>query len=1538
MVREGDRKRERFEATGASSHIDSKNNMGKNATGNGAPSTVLSIPKKKKKKKSYQFAPMNNIETKPADETNVLRSISVSQVRNTAKRQNVNNLKSDNGEKLGPLKVVERNTVPITKRNIPKDGSPKPSLSGANAPTEEVVWNYTPDDKLSSDKITPSHIDSSDDSDKMDDNLKNPSSTPMIASRWKSILRFENTQCGEKSNNDGEFNNAAGVLKSETRSENQNTGDKSSVRAIDDILEHLMCDPREKQTNQLKFNDLPSSPVQTDKTQPSNTFGQENSSEDPGKGNEPKATVNMNDTSDPFDESGDDSILRIATQNTVTGVVKRKESLDVKTTHSDLSKIRKLGKNTALQLEQEPNPSSPKKNELQASCLENSFDTLKIKSLLSSPLIQPKIDTEESNDSFSDSDDMLFELLKKNLTERNGQTSGDSKKANNGEREIRNIITKGPNSDLSCDERYEKLARCATERTGVVRLVVTAITRMELPKFGEQKVLSCKGTNGRVESVILRHPWVYLDIEEEDIIHVIEGNNFPNKRLLSDDKDSKTGLSNDNLLILNPDILLSATAIGGSIRCLRSGLIGCFFQNTHGEPSIVMTVGNIVHELLQSALKYKLSHSSVSREILERKLDEILELYLFAIIICDEDVKQVRNDIIDTHVKNILEIVNKFTQENNYGCYVSISGTRRTEPLSISNVIDIEENIWSPMLGIKGFIDATVIAHATNSHQIVPFEIKTGKFKSVAHEAQGLIYTLLLRDRYEIPVDYFLLYYTRETSIMKFPFILHSIKHILMARNKLAHELKYRTREVFSTKLLTLNLPNLSESSYCEVCPNKLESFIISRLLTPEASPETHSSQEEYLILTEYLNSNIQTYREFFVKYNDLIFKEESSVLCSNSEFFRLDSRTRETQNGLTLSNLIVSEFAPNPSLLDSFLYTFVRNPEVASTIPMSSSRIAPKDYIFVSDESGHFVLSQGEVLHVSDTSITVALKRQLLTNTHYTKNSKTCNNYEQIESVLIPKTNEEKLIQSQNTVTYRIDKNNMQQDMSTLRYNVLNLFMPPVVAGGVLTDEKTKKTKVMKASDGGDSKTRQLLLDDRKPRFIPTDRPFLINYDERKVSNFNEDQKRALDHVFRCKDYSLILGMPGTGKTTVISEMIKVFAANGKSVLLTSYTHSAVDNILLKLLDTDLNIIRLGSNSKINPKTQCYLPNYENVKTFQDYKDIIDGASIVATTCLGIKDFLFSLRTKDFDYVILDEASQVSLPVALGPLRYGEKFILVGDHYQLPPLVRNEAARLGGLEDSLFKILSERHPESMVELTFQYRMCKDIIKLSNLLIYEDKMKCANETVQQQSLSVAENYRDIIGGFRIKANDSTSQDWLCDAVNPDNKVVFLDYDNCPGISEVAKGDNITNLGESVLIQLCLEGMFQVGVSCEDVGVMSLYRAQLRLLKEKLADYENNGLEILTADQFQGRDKECVIISMVRCNDELNGGSLLRELRRVNVAMTRAKSKLIIVGSKTTINSVGEINPLMKFIEENCWVHRLPSDALSMYDFAYSSNT
>lgn len=1427
-------------------------------------------------KERYKFAPVDNL-TKQSN-SHVLKSISVSQIRKSSKKTS-NEVTNPDERDPNKLQVESTTREDSSKNKTSWKVSADRSKSNIDAqklekgyPEEQVIWKYTP-----------IHSDKSEHSVELEysdiPNMENdPSSTPIIPNRWKTVINLQSMH--EATNND-----------------NYDTANRTfDVNGATDIDMRIINDENKASSNdQIMPNDLPSSPSKLTNNIEMNIE---------------EATNQLVDKSSP--SSSSDEFFETAEQR-----LNKSSTLDLNTNtcvndnNDNKNKNKNSNNNENIDHNVSALKSDDEDDELLNELLSDSHDTDGIKK---------QAQLEEDDDSLSDSsDDSLYEFIEQTqMLETNNKITGIPLPPKN------EVIVKGNESRIPIDH----LADWIFNRKNFTRLIVLKINEVDLEKIGKQKILICQDMKGEQCTVIVRHPWVYLDIIVGDVIHIIEGRNSSNKRLLSDDIDPKTQLPNDNLLILNPEIILSATTVGNSIDCIRKAVINELFQDCREEPSLPMLVGSIVHELLQAAFRKKIVDHKLDKQYIDKKLDELLENFAFSIILCGESKDSVKDIIIQDHYENILYFTDKYISKSSYGCYVSISGTRRTEPISISDIIDIEEHIVSPIYGLKGFLDSTVEATVERNRYVVPLEIKTGKSRSIAHEAQGMIYTLLLNDRYEIPVDFFLLYYTRDKSMSKFPRVLSSLKHILMARNQLTTFLRHHLKEINDTTINNLQLPPIVRSSYCDNCYARDSCMTLHYLCEVSNDEEELNAQknlDDHILMS--LHNNADKYRQFFKKYNDLINKEESSYKFIGHEMFLMGSSEREEINGNCLSNMVVTAIENIEHPRFPCVFTLQKSKDCQYKPSFLHSQLVKNDYVLISDEAGHFGLSQGQILHIGKEEIKIMTDRKLLNN----KINMNFSSSVMIKSTLHQESDYNSLLATQNQVTYRIDRNDIQQGLSMARYNLLNLFMAPVDESSKILDSRTSKERKVKKSEGGDIRTRQLLVDNDKPKFRNQNEAPVISYKLTTPESFNSDQLNAIDRVMRTEDYSLILGMPGTGKTTVIAEIIKILVNNKKSVLLTSYTHSAVDNILLKLQDTGIDIFRLGSPTRIHDDIKKYIPDYSEVETLEQYLNIIDNIPVVATTCLGIKDTLFSMRSKDFDYVIIDEASQVSLPVALGPIRFGNKFIMVGDHFQLPPLVKSEAARVGGLEDSMFKILCENHPESVCELTFQYRMCEDIVKLSNKLIYHDKLKCGNDVIANQKLMMA---NDIdLTNFRVEGFPENSY-WLKNVLNPENKVLFLDYDLCSQISESSEKDNITNIGEIELTRQCIEGMLQCGVSMKSIGVMTLYRAQLRLLKKTFEHERYNSLEILTADQFQGRDKECIVISMVRSNPQMNGGSLLKELRRVNVAVTRAKSKLIIIGSKSTIGSVKEIQSFINLLETEQWIYPLQGNCLDVYKFPH----
>lgn len=235
---------------------------------------------------------------------------------------------------------------------------------------------------------------------------------------------------------------------------------------------------------------------------------------------------------------------------------------------------------------------------------------------------------------------------------------------------------------------------------------------------------------------------------------------------------------------------------------------------------------------------------------------------------------------------------------------------------------------------------------------------------------------------------------------------------------------------------------------------------------------------------------------------------------------------------------------------------------------------------------------------------------------------------------------------------------------------------------------------------------------------------------------------------------------------------------------------------------------------------------------------------------------------------------------------------------------------------------------------------------LSNTLIYEGKLRCGTEQLRKRKLDIPrmdalkQRHHDASTLFHAGsprsfcAGPGSSRCWLYDILDAEARVRFINTDTVqPLVREEAQGKRIVNSAEARLVSQLVDSLLTVGVPDVEIGVMTHYRAQLSLLKDKLKCFP--GVEMHTTDRFQGRDKEVIVLSLVRSNEACNIGDLLKDWRRINVAFTRAKTKLLVIGSKSTLKRSGNENMLSKFIslmEERDWIYDLPADALESHYF------
>jgi superfamily I DNA and/or RNA helicase len=460
------------------------------------------------------------------------------------------------------------------------------------------------------------------------------------------------------------------------------------------------------------------------------------------------------------------------------------------------------------------------------------------------------------------------------------------------------------------------------------------------------------------------------------------------------------------------------------------------------------------------------------------------------------------------------------------------------------------------------------------------------------------------------------------------------------------------------------------------------------------------------------------------------------------------------------------------------------------------------------------------------------------------------------------------------------------------------------------------------RAKSGRLAELRDVLLARREAVFQPElDEPALD-------AGLNESQRAAVRFALSSSDVALIHGPPGTGKTTTVVELIRREVRRGHRVLVCAPSNTAVDNLLEKLLERGEDPVRLGHPARVTPALRAHTldlrveehPDFllarkmmkEALQLFREadrrtrakpapgarqaarreatslladarkWEDqaatsILDHARILCATTTGLDASM--LGDRRFDLAVIDEACQSTEPGSWIPLLRCDRVVLAGDHCQLPPTVVSREAAAGGFDRSLFeRVLGDLGPHIARRLTVQYRMHHSIMEFSSREFYDGELT-ADATVREHLLS------DLPG---VLATPLTQ-----------TPIDFIDTAGASFDEEVEPdGESRRNDREAVLVCAKIQHLLDAGVQPSDIAVIAPYAAQVRRLRELLP---LPALEIDSVDGFQGREKEAVVISLVRSNPESEIG-FLADVRRMNVALTRARRKLIVIGDSATISA------------------------------------
>ena len=498
-----------------------------------------------------------------------------------------------------------------------------------------------------------------------------------------------------------------------------------------------------------------------------------------------------------------------------------------------------------------------------------------------------------------------------------------------------------------------------------------------------------------------------------------------------------------------------------------------------------------------------------------------------------------------------------------------------------------------------------------------------------------------------------------------------------------------------------------------------------------------------------------------------------------------------------------------------------------------------------------------------------------------------------------------------------------------------------------VMFDEMTYKEMehamklVMKAEDNRLAELREILLGKADSKIPPTDQIHQTS------AILNESQNLALQKILNTSDVAFIHGPPGTGKTTTLAQAILFTTKIENQVLVCTPSNAAIDLLVEKLSELGLNVIRIGHPARVTEQTLSKTldariaahPNFSELRvlrkkleqlrsTASKYKrnfghhereqrrlmkeevrllksdadllefyivnDLLTRAQVICSTLVGSSHPV--LRGKKFKTVFIDEAGQALEPACWIPVLKSERVILAGDHFQLPPTIKSQEAAKSGLAKTLFEKGIVKLPDHATMLKVQYRMHQDIMKFSSHYFYHDEL-IAHDSVKNELLRPHQSPVEFI---------DTAGCSYSEAQDPETLSRF----------NIKEAELLIRLTESLVEEVGAEEWLQQGIN---VGIITPYRAQvdnLHKLAESSAILEplHKLITINTVDAFQGQERDVIIISFVRSNDKGEVG-FLGDIRRTNVAMTRARKKLIMIGDSATLGSHPFYVELLEYVQK-----------------------
>ncbi|XP_017953827.2 DNA replication ATP-dependent helicase/nuclease DNA2 [Drosophila navojoa] len=942
--------------------------------------------------------------------------------------------------------------------------------------------------------------------------------------------------------------------------------------------------------------------------------------------------------------------------------------------------------------------------------------------------------------------------------------------------------------------------------------------------------------------------------------------------------------------VIHPDLLISSTSVTGSLFCRRKAVLQDRFRGVDST-NAVMIVGTLVHELLQTVLSQRLRQKSQVEDALQQMLHSTsLAQQLYA--------GQLNRAEIELQLHKFVAPIVDFVAQYVEGKLPSVQPAEMYKG-RIDQIHDIEENLWVPQLGLKGKVDVSV--HVCNRKQPIPLELKTGRASfSMEHKGQLLLYQLM-HSALGQETRSGLLLYLREGILREVHEGRNEQRDLILLRNDLAH---YLTRDV---QLPVANEPlSLTEQpdkllqplqlpepiSHHSACGNCAYATLCCSFASTDPQLELSESHPLRRLMPQVLEHLNQADYEYVFHWCGLLALEEQQARQSHQlRALWTETPAKRQQLGRAIQQLQLPKDHKARLVDGRYEQKLILSKEAESDLNLTLSGFELGEYVIISCTT-RLAIAAGYITALEPRSLCLQLERDLG--------------------------------QRYALASFIVDKHESQSFASFNFTNLAQLLAPSERA----------------------AQLRSIVIGRRRPKQQKMLPRIIGSKGGPMLRALNKVQQVAALRALTTDTHLLIKGLPGTGKTQTLVAIVRLLHLMERTVIITAQTHSAVDNLLLRLLPYNLPLMRLGSSARIHPQLQeiSEAQLTANCETVEQLTSAFQKPSIVGVTCLGAGHALFQHR--QFDYCIVDEATQVLQPAVLRALSHSSRFLLVGDPEQLPPLVRSREARLRGADESLFQRLDCE--EATAVLTLQYRMNRSITRLANHLTYGQALQCASEQVENAKLqlqplaeccpwvqrTLQTHLEQAV--FLLDTDDCAQrcQEYVDASKQLGNTSAAIEQHYGEAVEQTMQSTQqqsarsrrvpkYSNYCEAAIVLHLLRQLLQAGYDASRIGVIAPYRAQVELLR-KLGEHLP-GVEFNTVDQYQGRDKDLIIYSCTKTGsttaeqgmERSHEAEILEDQRRLTVAITRAKHKLILLGDIKCLNRYTPFQKLFNHIPERC---------------------